>query len=76
MSVSRETLLAEYFKENGPKADRYAQILATWGIERGLIGPKEGPRIWDRHIANITDTGQWSNIVLPSSPKKFSSICW
>ena len=52
MSVSRETLLAEYFKGNGPKADRYAQILATWGIERGLIGPKEGPRIWDRHIAN------------------------
>ena len=52
MSVSRETLLAECFKENGPKADRYAQILATWGIERGLIGPKEGPRIWDRHIAN------------------------
>ena len=52
MSVSRETLLAEYFKENGLKADRYAQILATWGIERGLIGPKEGPRIWDRHIAN------------------------
>jgi 16S rRNA (guanine527-N7)-methyltransferase len=52
VSVSRETLLAEYFKENGLKADRYAQILATWGIERGLIGPKEGPRIWDRHIAN------------------------
>lgn len=52
MGVSRETLLAEYFKENGPKADRYAQILATWGIERGLIGPKEGERIWDRHIAN------------------------
>lgn len=27
-------------------------MLATWGIERGLIGPKEGERIWERHIAN------------------------
>ena len=30
----------------------YAQILKTTGIERGLIGPKEGDRIWERHIAN------------------------
>ena len=52
MTVSRETLLAEYFKENEGKADRYAKILQTWGIERGLVGPKEGDRIWDRHIAN------------------------
>ena len=52
MTVSRETLLALYFQENQAKIDRYAQILATWGIERGLIGPKEGERIWDRHIAN------------------------
>jgi len=52
LTVSRETLLAEYFKENKGKADRYATILQTWGIERGLVGPKEGDRIWDRHIAN------------------------
>jgi len=52
LTVSRETLLALYFQENQAKIDRYAQILATWGIERGLIGPKEGERIWDRHIAN------------------------
>jgi 16S rRNA (guanine527-N7)-methyltransferase len=26
--------------------------LAGAGIERGLIGPKEGDRIWERHIAN------------------------
>jgi len=50
--VSRETLLESYFKASPDKADRYAQILGTWGIERGLIGPKEGERIWERHIAN------------------------
>jgi 16S rRNA (guanine527-N7)-methyltransferase len=50
--VSRETLLEKYFQEKGAETIRYAQMLATWGIERGLIGPKEGERIWERHIAN------------------------
>jgi 16S rRNA (guanine527-N7)-methyltransferase len=50
--VSRETLLAEYFPETGEKAAAYGEILKTRGIEWGLIGPKEGERIWDRHIAN------------------------
>jgi 16S rRNA (guanine527-N7)-methyltransferase len=50
--VSRETLLEKYFQEKGAEVTRYAEILATWGIERGLVGPKEGDRIWERHIAN------------------------
>lgn len=52
MSVSRETLLASFFPENQEKIDKFAQILQTWGIDRGLVGPKEGDRIWERHIAN------------------------
>lgn len=52
MSVSRETLIPTYFGERKEEVSRYAEILATWGIERGLIGPKEGERIWERHIAN------------------------
>ncbi len=50
--VSRETLLESYFQEKRAETIRYAEALATWGIERGLIGPKEGERIWERHIAN------------------------
>ena len=50
--VSRETLLEQYFQMRSAETIRYAEILETWGIERGLIGPKEGDRIWDRHIAN------------------------
>lgn len=34
------------------RAVRYADILATAGIERGLIGPAETDRLWDRHILN------------------------
>jgi len=52
MPVSRETLIPTYFGERKEEISRYAEILATWGIERGLIGPKEGDRIWERHIAN------------------------
>lgn len=32
--------------------ERYADLLATDGVVRGLIGPREVPRIWDRHIVN------------------------
>lgn len=31
---------------------RYAELLSGPGIERGLLGPREAPRIWDRHILN------------------------
>lgn len=36
-------------------ADRlaaYAELLATEGTLRGLIGPREVPRLWDRHLLN------------------------
>ena len=44
--------LLAYFKDGSDQIQAYAQILKTTGIERGLIGPKEGDRIWQRHIAN------------------------
>jgi 16S rRNA (guanine527-N7)-methyltransferase len=39
----------------GPALDRaaaYARLLATDGTVRGLIGPREVPRLWDRHLLN------------------------
>ena len=33
-------------------ASRYVDILLSRGIEWGLIGPREGPRLWDRHVLN------------------------
>jgi 16S rRNA (guanine527-N7)-methyltransferase len=33
-------------------AERYVELLATDGVERGLIGPREAPRLWDRHVLN------------------------
>ncbi|PYC87584.1 16S rRNA (guanine(527)-N(7))-methyltransferase RsmG [Streptomyces tateyamensis] len=42
----------EIFGEQFPSAQRYAELLATAGVQRGLIGPREVPRLWDRHVLN------------------------
>ena len=44
--------LLAHFPGREEQIQRYAQLLSSTGIERGLIGPKEGDRIWERHIAN------------------------
>src|SRR5947209_14601252 len=33
-------------------ARRYAELLAGAGVERGLLGPREVGRLWDRHLLN------------------------
>jgi 16S rRNA (guanine527-N7)-methyltransferase len=33
-------------------AERYVARLATDGVTRGLIGPREVPRLWERHVLN------------------------
>ena len=41
-----------------PLAERYADLLATEGVVRGLIGPREAPRLWDRHLLNCAVLGE------------------
>lgn len=39
----------------GPRlqlAQRYAEFLAGAGVERGLLGPREANRLWERHLLN------------------------
>lgn len=40
------------FGDRLPLARRYAEHLATTGVERGLIGPREAPIVWERHVLN------------------------
>ena len=42
----------EVFGAAAAKAERYAELLAGPGVERGLIGPNEVPRLWERHLLN------------------------
>jgi 16S rRNA (guanine527-N7)-methyltransferase len=45
----------------GPRLDiaqRYADVLAGAAVERGLLGPREVDRIWDRHLLNSAAIGE------------------
>jgi 16S rRNA (guanine527-N7)-methyltransferase len=62
--VSRETPpphAAGVFGSRLDLASDYAHLLATDGVVKGLIGPREVPRIWDRHVMN-------SAVVAPRLP--------
>ena len=65
--VSRETLIAKYFPGQEGSIQAFAEFLIGAGIERGLIGPREGERIWDRHIFNCLPVTQ----LLPNGASLF-----
>lgn len=65
--VSRETSTAPpapdtargvFGSERLPLAERFAHLLATEGILRGLIGPREVPRLWERHLVSCAVLGE------------------
>ena len=43
---------AAVFGPRLPLAVRFAEILADTGVSHGLVGPREVPRLWDRHVLN------------------------
>ena len=43
---------AEVFGGALERACRYEELLAGAGVTRGLLGPREADRLWDRHILN------------------------
>ncbi|WGW11786.1 16S rRNA (guanine(527)-N(7))-methyltransferase RsmG [Saxibacter everestensis] len=46
------TVAGEVYRDAISTAREYASHLSTTGVEWGLIGPREVPRLWDRHILN------------------------
>jgi 16S rRNA (guanine527-N7)-methyltransferase len=46
---------------------QYADLLATTAVERGLIGPRETPRLWERHLLNCA-------VVAPMLPPACSVV--
>jgi 16S rRNA (guanine527-N7)-methyltransferase len=42
----------ELFGPALPLVRRYGELLAGPGVERGLIGPREVDRLWERHLMN------------------------
>ena len=46
------TAAAVVFGDRVGLAQRYADLLAGPGVDRGLLGPREVDRLWERHILN------------------------
>lgn len=61
-TVSRETEASATAKSTWPneypQLERYHHWLITAGVERGLVGPREIERMWDRHINNSAVVGE------------------
>ena len=55
---SAPEVAAAVFGSELDRARRYAEILAGAGVERGLLGPREVDRLWDRHILNSAAVGE------------------
>jgi len=51
-SAAPPALIAAAFGDQLETAQRYVDLLLTEGVVRGLIGPREADRVWERHLAN------------------------
>jgi len=46
------SVAAEVFGDHLAQAERFTAILTDTGVSHGLIGPREVPRLWERHVLN------------------------
>lgn len=49
--------MREIFGLGFPAAEHFAQMLVAEGELRGLVGPRELPRLWSRHLVNSAAVG-------------------
>ena len=52
LPASLRPLAGRLFGDRLELAGRFAALLAEQGAERGLIGPREVERLWERHLLN------------------------
>ncbi len=52
MSQIEESAVKGFFGDSYPVVARFADLLADQGVRRGLIGPREVPILWERHLLN------------------------
>src|SRR6266567_1611427 len=60
----------ELFGPKMPEIVKYAQLLVGAGVERGLIGPAEAERIWDRHLLNCGVVAE----LVPATPSEPAEV--
>lgn len=57
-AVAVRTAAARVFGDRVDKAELYVELLKEHGVERGLIGPREVDRLWERHVLNSAVIGE------------------
>ena len=50
--VSDDAIAVRLYRDNYKTIRKYVDILASRGVDWGLIGPREIGRLWERHILN------------------------
>ena len=58
MTADTPAVASDIFGPRLPLAERYHELLATDGSTRGFIGPREVPRLWERHVLNCAVIGE------------------
>jgi 16S rRNA (guanine527-N7)-methyltransferase len=56
-SWAHDARVATYLGDALPVVQRFAELLAEEGVRRGLLGPREVPRLWARHLLNCAAAG-------------------
>lgn len=59
--------LPEWLQHAYDDLQTYAEVLASDGVDHGLIGPREVPRLWTRHILNCAVVGDPALDLVPAS---------
>jgi 16S rRNA (guanine527-N7)-methyltransferase len=66
-AVSRETTRRTVFGTGYDVAVEYERLLRTDGVQRGLVGPREADRMWDRHLLNCA-------VIAPALPRAITLV--
>ena len=63
-----------------PLAERYVRMLAGPGVTRGLLGPREVPRLWTRHVLNCAAVADLvprpATLIDLGQEPAFRASCW
>ncbi|MFK0243268.1 16S rRNA (guanine(527)-N(7))-methyltransferase RsmG [Amycolatopsis azurea] len=58
VAASIRSAASEVFGDRVEQAAGYVELLERHGVERGLIGPREVDRLWERHVLNSAVIGE------------------
>jgi 16S rRNA (guanine527-N7)-methyltransferase len=57
-AISTISVTEQVFADRLQLATRYVEMLREHGVTRGLIGPREVDRLWERHVLNSAVVGE------------------